>query len=313
MKKLLLFVLTLFLTCSVYGQKSSKEAREKYSWTLGYKPDETIEFYSPKPDLDLKLHVFLPDGHKASDKRSCVVFFFGGGWSSGGPEQFYGISKYFASRGMVAISAQYRTKKQQASPKECVEDGREAIRYVREHAAELGVDPNRIAAGGGSAGGHVAAAVAMCPTIDANPESSVSSLPNALILFNPVYHNGPEGYGHDKVKDYWQEISPYHNIRAGLPPTIVFFGSDDHCIKVPLINDFQTAMEESGNQSATHIYENEKHGFFHISKGGRAMFEDVLTKVDAFLVQQNYLTGECDVKEWTAAAIKKFQARRPTK
>ncbi|MFC5051840.1 alpha/beta hydrolase [Rubritalea spongiae] len=312
MKYFLLFTLTLLLTGAIHAQ-SDKVAREKYSWTLGYKPDELITFYTPKPDMDLKLHVFYPEGHKRSNETPCIVFYFGGGWSGGSPDQFYGISKYLASRGMVAISAQYRTKKQKAIPRDCVEDGREAIRYVREHATEIGVDPERIAAGGGSAGGHVAAAVGMCPQIDVHPNSKVSSIPDALVLFNPVYHNGPEGYGHSRVTDYWREISPYHNIREGLPPTIVFFGSDDHCIKLPLIQAFQTDMEKAGNECVTHIYDKEKHGFFHISKGGRKIFEDVMNKVDGFLVEHKFLSGESEVEAWTAKAIEHYKAERGAK
>ena len=171
---------------------------EKYSWTLGYSPDKIIEYYEPKPDTKLGLHVFYPENHNAKDKRTCVVFFYGGGWVSGDPSQFYGYSKYLASRGIVAISAQYRNKKfNKATPKQCVEDGREAIRYIREHAKELGVDPNKIIAGGGSAGGHVAASIAMCTTIDANPQSKIKSIPNGLILLNPVYNNAQKGgYGY---------------------------------------------------------------------------------------------------------------------
>jgi len=127
--------------------------------------------------------MFVPENYTASAQLPCIVLFFGGGWNGGDPSQFYAYSKYLASRGMVAISAQYRTKKQNAIPRNCVEDGREAVRYVRKNAAELGINPDQIAVGGGSAGGHVAAAVAMCPKIDINPSDAVSSIPNALLLF----------------------------------------------------------------------------------------------------------------------------------
>jgi len=305
-KMLLMF--SLSLTTSLHAKEAHKDARELYSWTLGYTPDKVIDFYSPEPNVDLKLGLFFPKDYTADDKRPCIIFFFGGGWMGGSPSQFYGFSKYFASRGMVAIAAEYRTqKKHKAVPRNCVEDGRQAVRYVRQHAAELGINPNKIAAGGGSAGGHVAAAVAICPKIDAEPKSNIASIPNALVLFNPVYNNGPEGYGHSRVKDYWQEISPYHNIRKGLPPTIAFFGTNDSCVPVKQINAFQDAMIKAGNLSSTHIYDGEKHGFFHISKGGRKMFEDVLTKADAFLQKQNFLTGKDQVKPWTAQAIANYK------
>jgi acetyl esterase/lipase len=289
---------------------AEKESREKYSWTLGCSPDKTLQFYKPESGDPLKLDIFFPDNHTPSEKRGCIVFFFGGGWTSGSTEQFYGYAKYLASRGLVAISAQYRTKgSHKATPRECVEDGKRAIRYAREHAKELGVDPDKIIASGGSAGGHVAAACAMCPKIDATPDSTVSCVPNALVLFNPVYDNGPEGYGYKTVVEYWKDISPLHNIRKGVPPTVVFFGSNDKCVPVATVKAFEKQMTESGNTCESHIYEGEDHGFFHISKGGRKMFEDVLVKADVFLVKNGYLAGQNTVAEWTAKAIGSQKAK----
>ncbi|MFK8114278.1 MAG: alpha/beta hydrolase [Rubripirellula sp.] len=279
-------------------------AVEKHNWTLGYTPDKSIRFHDPIKGAALKLDLFLPDGHEPAQKRACIVFFFGGGWTGGNTEQFYGYAKYFASRGIVAISAQYRTKaSHQATPDQCVHDGKEAIRYVRRHASELGIDSDKIIAGGGSAGGHVAAAVAMCPKIDASPNDAVSCMPNALVLFNPVYDNGPGGYGHARVKDYWKDISPLHNIRAGLPPAIVFFGSVDKHVRVATVNAFQKQMRDAGNDCESHIYDGRAHGFFHISKGGRAAFEDVLGKTDAFLREHAFLSGKDTVADWTAMSI----------
>lgn len=287
---------------------------EKYSWTLGYQADKSIEFSKPAEGKPLKLDVFFPSDHKEGGKKACIIFFFGGGWSGGSTEQFYGFSKYLSSRGMVAISAQYRTKSShKAIPSQCVEDGKEAIRYVRSHAHEFGIDPNKIVVGGGSAGGHVAAASTMCPKIDTNPKSTVSCKANALVLFNPVYDNGPGGYGHDRVKDYWKDISPFHNIVPDLPPTITFFGDNDRHIDVKTINTFQKKMDDIGNQCETHIYEGSAHGFFHINKGGRKMFEDVLMKTDAFLIRNNFLSGENTVLEWTAESIAQLPAKNPKK
>jgi acetyl esterase/lipase len=283
---------------------AEKDSRERYSWTLGCSPDKSLQFYKPESGDPLKLDIFFPEKHTSADKRGCIVFFFGGGWTSGSTEQFYGYAKYLASRGLVAISAQYRTKgSHKVTPRECVEDGKRAIRYVREHAKELGVDPDKIIASGGSAGGHVAAACAICPKIDATPDSTVPCVPNALVLFNPVYDNGPEGYGYKTVTEYWKDISPLHNIRKGVPPAIVFFGSNDNCVPVTTVKAFEKQMAEAGNTCETHIYDGENHGFFHISKGGRKMFEDVLVKADAFLVKHGYLKGPNTVADWTAKAI----------
>ena len=91
---------------------------------------------------ELQLQVFLPKGHQSSDCRPAAVFFHGGGWYGGTPDHMYPQCRYLALRGMVAISVQYRTINVfGTTPKECVKDGKSAMRWVRTHAAELGIDP----------------------------------------------------------------------------------------------------------------------------------------------------------------------------
>ena len=103
------------------------------------KPDKTLEYkkVTGKDGLsyDLKLQVFLPEGWQAGDKRPAAVFFHGGGWRGGGPDHYYPQSRYVALRGMVAISVEYRTiNRFGTSPRECVKDGKSAMRWVKAHA-----------------------------------------------------------------------------------------------------------------------------------------------------------------------------------
>jgi len=118
-------------------------------------PSKIVE-YKQIGGISLNLHIFNPKVHQETDSRAAIVFFHGGGWSSGTPRQFYRQSKYLADRGMVAISAEYRlAQKHHSTPKESVKDGKSAMRWIRAHAKELGINPNMIAAGGGSAGGQI--------------------------------------------------------------------------------------------------------------------------------------------------------------
>ena len=135
---------------------------------------------------------------------------------------------------MVAISAEYRVSSRHGTlPFECVTDGKSAIRWIRQHAKTLGVDPDRMAAGGGSAGAQVAVAAATVMAFDEPSEDlRVSAKPSALVLFNPVFANGPGGFGHERDKNRWQEFSPLHNIAKGICTTIVFLGSKDSLIHV---------------------------------------------------------------------------------
>lgn len=257
------------------------------------KPTKVVT-YKTIGDVELKMHIFEPAGHKSSDKSPAIVFFFGGGWVGGTPTQFYPHCAYLASRGMVGMAAEYRTEKGHGTPPSaCVEDGKSAIRWARSHASELGIDPDKLAAGGGSAGGHVASATATIEGFNAEGEdTSVSAIPNALALFNPVYDNGPKGYGHGRVKDYWEEFSPAHNIRKGMPPAIVFLGTKDGLIPVETAEKFKSKMEAVGSRSDLHLYEGQPHGFFNYNRNGRKYYFETVTAMDKFLASLGYLQGE---------------------
>lgn len=269
----------------------------------------TAEVYKTASGDDLFLYLFTPEGHDPSkSRRPAAVFFFGGGWNGGTPKQFEQHARYLASRGMVAAVADYRVKsRQNTTPRECVADGKSAVRYLRKNAVRLGIDPERIAAGGGSAGGHVAAATGTLPKLD-DPadDQSVSSKSKALLLFNPVYDNGPMGgWSHDRVQEYWRDISPAHNIDASTPPAIVFLGERDKLIPVATAKRFQKTMQEAGVQSELHTYPKQPHGFFNEAKGGTKTFLDTIRKMDAFLVSIGFLEGSPTEAQVSAASKNK--------
>lgn len=260
----------------------------------------------------LRLYLFEQDADSES-KQPAVIFFFGGGWVGGTPAQFRPHAEYFKSRGMKAFLADYRTRKShKTSPKECVADAQRAIRYLRQNADQLGIDPDRIVAAGGSAGGHLAAATATLKSFpgsalkqDAN-DDPVSCLPNALILFNPVFNNGPQQWGHGKVKEYWQAISPAHNIRKGIPPAIVFLGDNDKLISVETAKSFESKMKSVGSQSDLHIYKNQGHGFFNFGRGKNKAFIDTVKKADQFLIDLKMLTGNPTIDEF----VKSYRTKK---
>lgn len=153
--------------------------------------------YKPTLEADPHLKVFWPEGHKESDKRPVIVLFCGGGWVSGKPQQMAGHARYFARSGYVATSAKYRVRNKDGkhlTPYDCVEDGKSAVRYLCEHATKLGIDPNKIIAGGGSADGQVAACAGVIEGHDAkNENAKISSIPDALVRFNPVIDTTGKG------------------------------------------------------------------------------------------------------------------------
>ena len=252
------------------------------------------ETYKQLGEVTLKIDIFEPKQKAVAKKLPAIVFFFGGGWTGGSPEQFYRQCEYLAGRGMIAMSADYRVKsRHHTTPAECVKDGKSAVRWVRAHADRLGIDPQRIAAGGGSAGGHVAAAVATAPGLEeAGEDTSVSSRPNALVLFNPVFDNGLEGYGHDRVKEFFPAISPLHNLRPGTPPTIVFLGTADRLIPVATAKDYQAKMQNNGDRCELRLYDGQPHGFFNYGGPMKPYYYRTLFEADKFLATLGWIEGE---------------------
>ena len=246
--------------------------------------------YKTVGDVELLLHVFEPPAHGAQQSRPAIVFFFGGGWVGGTPRQFFEHCQHLASRGMVAMSAEYRVKsRHQTTPFECVEDGKSAVRWIRAHATELGIDPKRIAAGGGSAGGHVAASTAVISGHEAKGEDlSISSKPNALVLFNPVIDTTKAGYGAGKVKGRETEISPAHHVVEGLPPTLILHGEADKTVPLENVERFCRLMKAAGNSCRVVAYEGQGHGFFNRGRSP-GMFEKTVQAMDEFLAEQGYL------------------------
>jgi acetyl esterase/lipase len=232
---------------------------------------------------ELHLHVFEPDGFKASDKRGCFLTIHGGGWRGGEPRRMYPFAVHFAKLGMVGISMEYRlvTTKGTNTVFDCVKDGRSAVRYIRAHAAELGIDPNQIVVNGGSAGGHVAAATAMFTGIDeATDDLKVSSVPNAMVLNYPVIDTSKEGYGNKLIGARWEEISPAHQVKAGLPPTLVLHGTGDTTTPFKGAQKFYDAMIKAGNRCELVVNEGGPHGYLMFDG---ALFHDALVQTELFL------------------------------
>ncbi len=247
------------------------------------RPD-AVKTYKAVPGEDLRLHFFFPPDWKAEDQRPAIVFFFGGGWTGGSPAQFFPHSRHFASRGMVAASAEYRTRGSHGTdPFACVADGKSAVRWLRANASSLGIDPQRIIAGGGSAGGHVAASTATLLHLrNEGEDRSVSSVPNALLLFNPVIDTTMLGYGAGKLVVRALEASPVHHVRAGVPPTLIFHGTADKTVPFENVERFQKVSEERGNRCELVPYEGKAHGFFNYNRD-RAIYEGTLRRADQFL------------------------------
>lgn len=290
---------------------------------FGYPPElpgSRSEVYKTVNSVDLKLWMYTPEGHNPeTDARPAIVFFFGGGWKSGSPAQFESQCRYLASRGMVAVTADYRVASRHGvKAVDCVEDAKSAVRWLRQHAKRLGIDPDRIAAGGGSAGGHTACCTALIADFDAASEDAqISSIPNALALYNPAVQlaklDGFDGveFSDKKLADIAsrtgvpsEQISPVHHVRAGLPPTIVFHGQADTTVPFATVGEFAKRSIAAGNRCDLKGYAEAPHGFFNLRTTNNAEQADrsrqwhnrTLLQLDQFFQSLGWLQGEPLVK-----------------
>lgn len=246
--------------------------------------------YKTTPQGALDMIILRPDNSETTPKhRPAVLFFFGGGWNGGQPSHFLPQAQYFAKRGMICLLADYRTKSRHGtSPFESLMDAKSAVRWVRKNGPTMGIDTSQLVVGGGSAGGHLAAAAALSPGYD-DPQDdlSISSAGSALVLFNAVIDNGPGGYGYERIGEAYPQFSPLHNLRSGAPPTLLLLGTEDHLVPVATAKYYQTVMERTGGYCDLRIYEGGKHGFFNLPN--TYFFRQTVLAMDEFLVKLEYL------------------------
>jgi acetyl esterase/lipase len=277
MKKLIFFIL-MFRLSVIFGQVAP-----------AFQITVLEDIYKKVDSVELKIYIHNPENME-NRAYPAIVFFFGGGWISGSVLQFQQHAAYFAARGMVCVLADYRVQKHHGvTPFVSLGDAKSVMRFLRSNAGKYHINPDKIVASGGSAGGHLAAATAIIERYnDKQDNPDISASPNALILFNPVIDNGPGGYGYDRIGEEYLYFSPIHQLRKGMPPTIFFLGSADDLIPVETAQYFKKIMERTGNRCDLHIYEGQKHGFFNTSNP--EYFRLTVEQADEFLVSIGFLS-----------------------
>ncbi len=176
-----------------------------------------------------QMEIYFPPNHDPAKARvPGMILFHGGAWGGGSLGQFRIACAYFASRGLVCATSEYQmlsaadAKKLPAGEtrkRVCVTDAKSAIRWFKQKAPELGIDPQRIITGGGSAGGHISALATLNPGLNdsADPKDIDTSVV-AYLWFNPAF-------ALDDNKD--PEIDVLRYLKKDLPPAIAFFGDQD--------------------------------------------------------------------------------------
>jgi acetyl esterase/lipase len=240
------------------------------------------------------LEVFFPENHDPMKARvPCILLFHGGGWGNGDKKTFYYDCKYFASRGIVAATANYymHTKEERQKLPDnvsrktaCVTDAKSAIRWMKEHAGELGIDPEKIVVGGGSAGGHVSLLSTLNPgNNDPADSKEFDTSIVAYVLFNPALSEGDVEY---------PEINALNYLRKDFPPAIVFFGTKDKWKKGWDVAHTKLKKLGAGNRVRLWLAEGEEHAFFN-----KQPWKDLtIIEADRFLTSLGLLKGKPTLK-----------------
>lgn len=280
MKNVLLIVLIILACSTAYAQRASRADL----------PKGKVYTYKTTDGVAREMEIYFPKGHDASKKAvPGIILFHGGGWGGGSREAFSYQCDYFASRGMVAATVTYRLRTKddktaleegQSTKRVCIPDVKSAIRWFKQHASELGLDPDRIVAGGGSAGGHISLLGTTNPGLNdpSDPQGFDTSVA-AYVLFNPALSKFD---ANDPDVDFLQHL------KADFGPAIVFFGSEDKWLK----NGWAPAIEKMKTFGITsvelQIAKGQTHAFFN-----KQPWKDVtLIAADRFLNKLGYLEGE---------------------
>ena len=203
---------------------------------------------------------------KGTPSGAAVVTFAGGGYRTRALYECESYCELLSELGIACFDVEYRVKPTRF-PYPLL-DARRAVRYVRAHAEELGIDPERIAVMGSSAGGHMAALVSTYSDklegegVDGLDE--VDYKPNAQILCYPVLdfdgHSGSFINLLGDEKERYPSISPAQIVDKTAPPAFIWHTETDNCVDVNNTFRYATALHNIGVSFEMHIYPLGGHG-----------------------------------------------------
>jgi acetyl esterase/lipase len=240
----------------------------------------------------LKLDLYQPAAPAGAQTFPGIVFLHGGGWSGGDKSEFAGQAKEMAERGYVAISVNYRLAPKHRYPAN-IDDVQRAVRWLRAHAEEYHLDPNRIGAMGASAGGHL---VSMLGVIDRRDPGAGADAPSSRVncvvdYFGRMDLTLPQG-GHDYRPDYigktlpegeeiYREASPITHIDSHTVPFLIVHGARDPQVSPEQSQRMLAALDKAGIEASLLLLAGQGHGFS--GKGAQQAWTAAKAFLDAHL------------------------------
>jgi acetyl esterase len=239
---------------------------------------------------ELKFYIFEPESPQQN--KAAILFFIGGSFGKGPrtPADFQHQAKYLSSKGVVSICVDYRTGHDEGfTPIQAICDVKSAVRWLREHAADFGVDQHKIVVSGSSAGGYIAVSSIMFDHInDESDNQHTDHIPNALVIFcagMDAVDIMARRYPH--LLDQAQAISPYHNVKKCLPPTLWMCGTADDLYDQN--REFVNRMTAAGNDITFIAFDDMEHVFFLYGRHGNKPFHDTNHRIEEFLKSMAFI------------------------
>ena len=247
---------------------------------------------------DMRADVFAARG---DDQRTAVLVAHGGGWRVGGPEHMHPRCAALAAHGFTVVAIEYRLLGEAPWPAP-LDDVRAAVRWASANADELGIEADRIALQGHSAGAHLSLLAAYTPDPDADAADAGVS---AVVAFyppvgffagaapepDPETGRPPRAPRRDDGRapawmlladsddeEQVRAISPIDQITASSPPTMVVQGADDSMVTLSSSLGFHRALLDAGVPADLHVH----HGVGHEFDAAPTMTEAVQATAAAF-------------------------------
>ena len=251
-------------------------------------------FYTTDTGKQLSVRLYFPDGYIQSRKTyPAAVLFFGGGWVKRNLDHFTGQAMELSRLGMIVALPDYRVlETDDITLDQVLEDAESAVRCVLDHAEQLRIDAQRLVLGGASAGGHLAACLAMLPS-ERLKDCRLAERTKALLLFNPVLDTVCIQDRNEvlrRMEGDMRRLSPLYHIEKQLPDTVIFHGTEDQVIAFDMVLDFQKKMRDKGNICEVFAYEGRKHSFFNLNAQHIEDYYSVLGRAVGFLADRQLLS-----------------------
>jgi acetyl esterase/lipase len=264
--------------------------------TVELKPDIVYARYGAR---EMHVDLYLPK--QSAGLRPAVVYIHGGGWRGGNKRAFSRHAAHMATLGFAGAAIEYRLSGEAKYPA-AIHDSKAAVRWLRAHAAEYRIDPNRIGAAGGSAGGHLVGLLGTTNQIKefegAGGNSNFSSQVRAVAAFNPAvdfvsFGKGASGNASNAVYEFlgatyahqpnlWAQAAPITHVNQNSAVFLFLHGTGDTVVPYQQSVDMMNKLKTAGIRAEIFSAPEAGHGFFNRPP----WFQPALKRMEEFFIRE---------------------------